>query len=47
MLQPIAVGHKSLADYTPLVGKPLIEEVRGLAGELQGLNVLHMYLIHI
>ena len=42
MLQPIAVGHKSLADYTHLVGKPLIEEVRQLAGELEGLKVLHL-----
>ncbi len=42
MLQPIAVGHKALADYTHLVGKSLIEEVRGLAAELQGLKVLHL-----
>ena len=42
MLTPIAVGHKSLADYTHLVGKPLIEEVRGLAAELEGLKVLHL-----
>ncbi len=42
MLQPVLVGHKSLADYTHLVGKPLIEEVRGLATELEGLKVLHL-----
>ncbi|MGI9081404.1 MAG: glycosyltransferase [Thermoleophilaceae bacterium] len=42
MLQPVLVGHKSLADYTHLVGKPLIEEVRQLAGELEGLRVLHL-----
>ena len=42
MLTPIAVGHKSLADYTHLVGKPLIEEVRQLADELRGLKVLHL-----
>ena len=42
MLTPIAVGHKSLADYTHLVGKPLIEEVRRLAAELEGLRVLHL-----
>ena len=42
MLQPIAVGHKSLTDYTHLVGKPLIEEVRQLADELNGLKVLHL-----
>jgi trehalose synthase len=42
LLQPIAVGHKSLADYTHLVGKPLIEEVRELAAELEGIKVLHL-----
>jgi trehalose synthase len=42
VLQPVLVGHKSLADYTHLVGKPLIEEVRGLASELEGLKVLHL-----
>ena len=42
MLQPIAVGHKSLADYTHLAGKPLIEEIRELAEELEGLKVLHL-----
>ncbi|MCA1656483.1 MAG: glycosyl transferase family 1 [Actinobacteria bacterium] len=42
MLQPVLVGHKSLTDYTHLVGKPLIEEVRALAGELEGLKVLHL-----
>ena len=42
MLQPIAVGHKSLADYTHLVGRPLVEEIRELAAELEGLKVLHL-----
>ncbi len=42
MLQPVGVGHKSLADYTHLVGRPLIEEVRQLAAELEGLKVLHL-----
>ena len=42
MLQPVGVGHKSLADYTHLVGRPLIEEIRTLAEELSGLRVLHM-----
>ncbi len=42
MLQPIVVGHKSLADYTHLVGKPLIEEIRNLAADLQGLKVMHL-----
>ena len=42
MLQPVGVGHKSLADYTHLVGRPLIEEIRTLSDELSGLRVLHM-----
>ena len=42
MLQPVGVGHKSLADYTHLVGRPLIEEVRKLAEKLEGLRVLHL-----
>ena len=42
MLQPIAAGHKSLADYTHVAGKPLIAEIRELAGELEGLKVLHL-----
>jgi trehalose synthase len=42
VLQPIAVGHKSLADYTHLAGRPLIEEINELSGELQGLKVLHL-----
>ena len=42
MLQPVGVGHKSLADYTHLVGKPLIEEVKELAEGLNGLKVLHL-----
>src|SRR3954447_14003740 len=42
MLQPVAVGHKSLADYTHLAGRSLVEEIRALAGELSGLKVLHL-----
>ena len=42
MLQPVGVGHKTLADYTHLVGRPLIEEIRELADELKGLKVLHL-----
>jgi len=42
MLQPIQVGHKSLADYTHVAGKPLIAEIRELAAELEGLKVLHL-----
>ena len=42
MLQPISVGSKSLADYTHLVGRPLVKEIRDLAEGLQGLRVLHV-----
>ena len=42
MLQPVPVGHKTLADYTHLVGRPLVEEIRELAKELEGLRVLHL-----
>jgi trehalose synthase len=42
VLQPVAVGHKSLADYTHLVGRPLVEEIRELVEPLQGLRVLHL-----
>jgi trehalose synthase len=42
VLQPVGVGHKSLADYTHLVGRPLIEEIRGLSEKLAGLKVLHL-----
>jgi len=42
MLQPVGVGHKSLADYTHLVGRPLIEEIRTLSDGLAGLKVLHL-----
>ena len=42
MLQPVAVGSKSLADYTHIVGRDLIEEIRGLAEPLQGARVVHV-----
>jgi trehalose synthase len=42
VLQPVGVGHKTLADYTHLVGRPLIDEIRELAEELKGLKVLHL-----
>ncbi len=42
MLQPVPVPHKGLSDYTHLAGKPLVEEVRELAGDLEGLRVLHL-----
>jgi trehalose synthase len=42
VLQPVSVGTKSLADYTHLAGRPLIEEIRELAKPLEGLRVLHL-----
>jgi len=42
MLQPVAVGTKSLADYTHIVGRPLIEEIRALADDLRGTKVVHL-----
>ena len=42
MLTPVSVGNKSLADYTHLAGRPLIEEIREHAKDLEGLRVLHL-----
>src|SRR3954471_23484320 len=42
MLQPVLVGSKTLADYTHIVGRRLVEEIRELAGPLQGHKVLHV-----
>jgi trehalose synthase len=42
VLQPVSVGSKSLADYTHLVGRPLVQEIRDLAEDLKGLRVLHV-----
>jgi trehalose synthase len=42
VLQPVAVGHKSLADYTHIVGRPLVEEIRALAEPLQGMRIAHL-----
>jgi trehalose synthase len=42
VLTPVSVGNKSLADYTHLAGRPLIQEIRELAKDLEGLRVLHL-----
>jgi len=42
LLQPVSVGHKTLADYTHLVGRPLVHEILELADGLEGLKVLHL-----
>src|SRR3954471_20750669 len=42
MLQDVALGNRSLADYTHLVGRGLIEEIKELAEPLAGKRVLHV-----
>jgi trehalose synthase len=42
LLQPVAVGTKSLADYTHIVGRSLVDEIRSLAEPLAGKRVLHL-----
>jgi trehalose synthase len=42
VLQPVAVGTKLLSDYTHIVGKDLISEVRELAAPLEGRKVVHV-----
>jgi len=42
MLQEIPLGQRSLADYTHIVGKETIEQIRALAEPLAGKRVLHV-----
>jgi trehalose synthase len=42
VLQPVATGHKSLADYTHICGRELIEEIKSLAEPLKGKRVVHV-----
>jgi trehalose synthase len=42
MLQEVALGQKSLADYTHIAGKELTERIRELAEPLKGQRVLHV-----
>ena len=42
MLQEVPLGQKSLADYTHIAGRGLIERIRELAEPLQGKSVLHV-----
>jgi trehalose synthase len=42
MLQEVALGQRSLADYTHIVGKDMVEEIRALAEPLEGKRVLHV-----
>jgi trehalose synthase len=42
LLQEVALGQKSLADYTHIAGKDLVERIRALAEPLKGHRVLHV-----
>jgi trehalose synthase len=42
MLQDVALGDRSLADYSHLVGRGLVEEIRELAAPLEGKRILHV-----
>jgi trehalose synthase len=42
VLQPVAVGSKSLADYTHIVGRDLVDEIRDLAEPLKGSRIVHL-----
>ena len=42
MLQEVALGQKSLADYTHIAGRELVERIRALAEPLKGQRVLHV-----
>jgi trehalose synthase len=42
VLQEVALGQRSLADYTHLVGRGLVDEIRELAEPLAGRKVLHV-----
>jgi trehalose synthase len=42
LLQEVALGHKTLTDYTHIVGKELTEQIRELSEPLKGKRVLHV-----
>jgi trehalose synthase len=42
VLQEVALGQKSLADYTHIAGRELIDRIRSLAEPLSGRRVLHV-----
>jgi trehalose synthase len=42
LLQEVALGHKTLTDYTHIVGKELTEQIRQIAEPLKGKRVLHV-----
>src|SRR5213082_3041420 len=42
MLNLVNVGHKSLADYTTIATRGLMDEIRRLAEPLRGRRVVHL-----
>ena len=42
VLQEVALGHRSLADYTHIAGRGLIDRIRELSEPLAGKKVLHV-----
>jgi len=42
LLQEVALGQKSLADYTHIVGRELIDDIGRLSAPLEGKRVLHV-----
>src|SRR5919205_1366662 len=42
MLQLVNVGTKSLLDYGTIASRGLMEEIRRLASQLEGMRVLHL-----
>jgi trehalose synthase len=42
VLQEVSLGQRSLADYTHLVGRGLVEQIRELSEPLRGLRLLHV-----
>jgi trehalose synthase len=42
VLQEVALGSKSLADYTHLAGRGVVQEIRALAEGLNGKRILHV-----
>jgi trehalose synthase len=42
VLQLVNVGHKSLADYATIATRGLMDEIRRLAGPLEGKRVIHL-----
>jgi trehalose synthase len=42
VLQEVGLGQRSLADYTHLVGRGLVEQIRELAEPVRGMRVLHV-----